>query len=377
MLCVAHSRIRQNLLGDLNMIIEKIEKSTAVATTPTTVVKTPGLRVSTDPQSSDTTGTVSSPLTSPLNIPGIPIEIVMERVWTATKSESGRGKTGEFYWNAVISDGEEIILRDSKSTGFGGEDGILTKVEAHTWLPVQEVLLYRTPIDVQTQEAYPRSVSFSFRLIESDDSSEAEKIFKGLGNVAKVVVGALTKNPGAAVYTDYAVSFVNSLLSLDDDDLVISGTRGLLGTARHFRVGDFITMRTGNSVAGFSVIPLNDHGEDFFRYEVTVPAPGSKSESFSIPKAGSLSFLFRTYFPFFFPSQLRPSLKLVNSESGDIVFEKRFGKRSLSSYTRSVEKGEYHFECTSPMVGAKFSVMYAAYKQDLAVKDDLLVASSL
>lgn len=371
------------------MTLEKIESLGITETAPASVIKTPYLKKSViqslDPVLEGDRGVITNELrTGEENngsyshtTPNIPIEIVLEKIWTATESEGRfRGSTGEFYWLAVVSDGDEVVVQNSKSTGFGGEDGVLTGVDGKSWLPVDKVLLYRTPVDYEAGVSYPRSVSFGFRLIERDDEDEATRILNGLSPIAQAAVTAYTGNPEAAVYTDMAVKFVNGLLSLDSDDLVINGVRGLLGVAQHFRVGKFITIRTGNSVAGFSINPVNDHGDDFARYEINLPPQSSSSDSFTIEKAGQLSFLFRAVYYAFLGSQFRPVIKLVNSNTGEVLFEKRLGRRAMSSYNWSVEPGTYHFESFAPF-GGRFSMMYAAYKPDLAIQESLNVSPAI
>ena len=161
-------------------------------------------------------------------------------------------------------------------------------------------------------------------------------------------------------------------MDLDADDLVINGSRGLLGVAQHYRVGKFITMRNGGSVAAFSINPLNDHGNDFARYEAKLPPGKSTSEGFVVPQDGRLSFLLRSRSLVSHISELRPTIKLVNNLTGEVVFEKHGSSRVLSSFNREVQAGEYHFENLAPL-GANFSMMYSAYKTDLATKEDLVV----
>ena len=51
--------------------------------------------------------------------PDIPIIIILEHVFVADTHEGfGMGK-GEFYWSAIIADGEKIYLNDSKKVGMG------------------------------------------------------------------------------------------------------------------------------------------------------------------------------------------------------------------------------------------------------------------
>ncbi|MEO0685539.1 MAG: hypothetical protein AAFY76_10985 [Cyanobacteria bacterium J06649_11] len=272
-----------------------------------------------------------------------------------------RGNTGEFYWFAIISDGDVVVTTSSKQVGMGGQDGIQSGVKSGSWLAIEDLNIFNTT----KRNTTSRSLSVGIRVVESDDSDEAKSVFKNLSIIAASVVTSFTGNPAIGTGTKQVVNLINSFLELDDDDLALGRVLGI-HAFQHYKVGKFLSLSGRNGTqAIISVIPVNKRKEEFFFKEKKLKAlnypKGDSTPIFEIKQKGQISCFRRQL-------TIGSKLELVNAKSRKTVRSSTQTRRRFSPYAiktfHNIVPGKYFLRVTSPpaiLLPGKLKYMFTAY----------------
>ncbi len=165
------------------------------------------------------------------------------------------GGTGEFYWIALTTNGNDVY--DITSINFGNQ-GVLEKVSPGEWIDFGSYLIWPDATG-QNGPAPTEAVTMSFTLLERDDDAVAKKVLAGLSKAAEAILESqgAAGQPGVAKGHEAILELAQLLIGVYAvHDHAIDKILALNGPADHYKVGRFVRL-TGeqNTYAILSVLP--------------------------------------------------------------------------------------------------------------------------
>lgn len=175
---------------------------------------------------------------------------------------SGRGKTGEFFFSSIISDGTKHDVLDSRAHTL---DGVFDNIGAGQWENLDIGWSRGATVFQAGSSLTSGSLAIAFALVERDGTSEMTSLLDSVPGIVDSVAKAAGAGPGSSLGSAATSIATEALKAISKhyakNDPVISQHRSI-GWKENFGLGRFLDIYedrpgVGRSAAVFQVMPYD------------------------------------------------------------------------------------------------------------------------